>query len=693
MRHPSPLLLLVGALAGVALLGGARADAADSVASATGDSAGAASAAAGPASIEGVPMEIAQAIFQIETLRLPATTLSPYTKDESPAVRLRAALAIGRLRDKGAGATILGGMATDAEASVRGEVAFALGQTPDTGRVLLAWWKRERDPTVRAALAVALGKEGGPDAVGALVDALGGEGLTDPKGLDRLTAAAAEGLGRLGMRKVEGASTDAVARRLLDHIGLPIGHTRVRAAWALARLNLTTASPETIDRLVRGMTHDPDPAVRAFLVRAWAGVTTSPAAAGGRAQGLAVLVRDHAPGVRIAAARALAKGCVPEASGLLARLLHDTESGVRLEAVAAVGACPGTEALALLRTSLEGDDPRLRAAAVAALHAAKALPSSIDVWLAADQPLVVRVAAVHTLSDRSALRELALRAPEPSIRSAAAESLLEPEPHAAADLTALLGAADPLIATAAADTLRTSPDAALERALVARLAKGDLDQASSATFARALAALYNTGKVANPAPEAPRLLQSWLGMPGLRDDAERLAAILHVTAPPPGHLSRRVPALADVLPIRSARIFTAEGEIRVALDPVAAPYTVWNFAMLAERGYFDGVSFHRVVPDFVVQAGDPRGDGWGGPGWEIPDEINDLPYETGALGMALSGPDTGGSQWFITTSPQPHLEGTYTVFGHVTYGQRNAAAIDQGEVIRTIRIERLPVGG
>ena len=110
---------------------------------------------------------------------------------------------------------------------------------------------------------------------------------------------------------------------------------------------------------------------------------------------------------------------------------------------------------------------------------------------------------------------------------------------------------------------------------------------------------------------------------------------------------------------------------------------------MAEQGYYDGVRFHRVVPDFVIQAGDPRGDGWGGPGWEIPDEINTLPYDEGAVGMALSGPDTGGGQWFITLSPQPHLEGTYTVFGHVTYGQRSANAINQGARIEHIAIERI----
>ena len=93
--------------------------------------------------------------------------------------------------------------------------------------------------------------------------------------------------------------------------------------------------------------------------------------------------------------------------------------------------------------------------------------------------------------------------------------------------------------------------------------------------------------------------------------------------------------------------------------------TVDNFVKLARSGYFNGLEVHRVVPNFVMQDGDPRGDGNGGPGWSIRCEINMLPFDRGAVGMALSGKDTGGSQWFVTHAPQPHLDGGYTVFGHV----------------------------
>ena len=111
-----------------------------------------------------------------------------------------------------------------------------------------------------------------------------------------------------------------------------------------------------------------------------------------------------------------------------------------------------------------------------------------------------------------------------------------------------------------------------------------------------------------------------------------------------------------------------------------------NFASLARAGYFDGIQFHRVVPNFVIQAGCPRGDGWGGPGYAIPCEYDDRPYEVGTVGMALSGKDTGGSQWFVTLSPQPRLEGRYSILGKVTQGLDVAERIMPGDRIVKITI-------
>lgn len=115
----------------------------------------------------------------------------------------------------------------------------------------------------------------------------------------------------------------------------------------------------------------------------------------------------------------------------------------------------------------------------------------------------------------------------------------------------------------------------------------------------------------------------------------------------------------------AAILKTDKGEFTIDFFPEEAPLTVDNFINLAQTGYFNGLEIHRVVPNFVMQDGDPRGDGNGGPGWQIRDEINQLRYERGTVGMALSGKDTGGSQWFVCHSPQPHLDGGYTIFGKV----------------------------
>src|SRR5262249_2216269 len=113
---------------------------------------------------------------------------------------------------------------------------------------------------------------------------------------------------------------------------------------------------------------------------------------------------------------------------------------------------------------------------------------------------------------------------------------------------------------------------------------------------------------------------------------------------------------------------TDRGTIQIELAVIDAPLTVENFITLARKGYFNGLAVHRVVPDFVIQDGDPRGDGEGGPGYTIRDELSERPYLRGTVGMALDWADTGGSQYFITHSPQPHLDAKYTVFGRVISG-------------------------
>ncbi|MFQ6116277.1 MAG: peptidylprolyl isomerase, partial [bacterium] len=137
-----------------------------------------------------------------------------------------------------------------------------------------------------------------------------------------------------------------------------------------------------------------------------------------------------------------------------------------------------------------------------------------------------------------------------------------------------------------------------------------------------------------------------------------------------------------------ALIKTNRGGIEIKLFTEQAPLTVLNFVQLAQEGFYDGLTFHRVVPNFVIQAGDPRGDSWGSPGYSIRSEFNKHPYIRGTVGMASAGKDTEGCQFFITHSPQPHLDGRYTAFGQVTSGMEVVDAIQEGDVMELVAIRR-----
>ena len=138
-----------------------------------------------------------------------------------------------------------------------------------------------------------------------------------------------------------------------------------------------------------------------------------------------------------------------------------------------------------------------------------------------------------------------------------------------------------------------------------------------------------------------------------------------------------------------ASIETNKGTIELELYPEHAPKTVNNFVFLAEEGFYDGVTFHRVIRNFMIQGGDPTGTGRGGPGYKFEDEIegNPLKHEAKVISMANAGPDTNGSQFFITHSPQPHLNGRHTVFGRVVDGHDVVDAIEQGDTMEAVTVE------
>ena len=271
------------------------------------------------------------------------------------------------------------------------------------------------------------------------------------------------------------------------------------------------------------------------------------------------------------------------------------------------------------------------------------------------------------------------------------------------DLAALARAAlrsDDVIARAtAADILaELPPDADSERALAEALprALGDETNDAALSILGALAKQRDAGATAaiQRALDVTDYLVRRRAADLLRERAggAEAAARRVETVNTRNHRADYERAVARTGKQVRAVVLTDKGAFTMELLPEDAPLTVDNFVELARRHFFDGVSFHRVVPNFVIQGGDPRGDGNGGPGYQIRCEINMVPYDRGAVGMALSGKDTGGSQWFVTHSPQPHLDGGYTVFGRVVQGLDVVDRIARGDLIRSVTVTETNAG-
>ena len=158
--------------------------------------------------------------------------------------------------------------------------------------------------------------------------------------------------------------------------------------------------------------------------------------------------------------------------------------------------------------------------------------------------------------------------------------------------------------------------------------------------------------------------------------------------PPPKRktYSTPPPMKIDTSKQYTATIETKKGKLVLELFAKDVPVTVNNFVFLAREGFYDGVIFHRIIPDFMAQGGDPTGTGMGGPGYSFADEFTAHTHETGALSMANAGPNTNGSQFFITYAPQSHLDGIHTVFGQLKSGMDVLKNLQNGDVITRITI-------
>jgi cyclophilin family peptidyl-prolyl cis-trans isomerase len=384
----------------------------------------------------------------------------------------------------------------------------------------------------------------------------------------------------------------------------------LQAVRALAAMG-DTASVPLFTRMAADATLDD--ALRAESLTAM--VTLADAKA---SESLIDLLLDRRPAVRAQATRALARVAPESFAPTLSGLDADDDSSVRIAQAMAFGSLPAGAGVDRLVLMLDDPEPRVLPAVLDALVTAKAPKAEALVQAKLSAPdFAVRAAAAQALADLKAVSSV------PALSSA--------YQAAAADTT--------YVARAAILSAIHSLDPTAARPLL----EGALTDKDWALRVRAAELLKEAG--AGDAAERMRPATAGADV----DDAAWHAMITPAFSP-------------------HAYIETVKGTIEIELAVLDAPLTVRNFVTLARKGFFDGSPIHRVVPDFVIQGGDPRGDGQGGPGYTIRDEINQLPYLRGTVGMALDWKDTGGSQFFITHSPAPHLDGRYTVFGHVVDG-------------------------
>ncbi len=165
-----------------------------------------------------------------------------------------------------------------------------------------------------------------------------------------------------------------------------------------------------------------------------------------------------------------------------------------------------------------------------------------------------------------------------------------------------------------------------------------------------------------------------------------MTGVIKMASQQPKSYNSPIPMTIDVNKKYTALIKTAKGDLVLELYPQDAPVTVNNFVSLARKGFYNGLTFHRVIPDFMAQGGDPNGNGTGGPGYTFQDEFSSRTHQAGSLSMANSGPNTNGSQFFICYTPQPHLNGKHTVFGQLTQGMEVLKKLVNGDKMIEVTI-------
>jgi HEAT repeat protein/cyclophilin family peptidyl-prolyl cis-trans isomerase len=628
-----------------------------------------------------------------------AATLRQALQSDNFTVRSQAAIVAGRIGDPQAVELLVPAL-TDSNAAVQASAAFALGLLKDpTAIEPLVTVVRTVSPDsqgVREIEAVtSLAKIGGDAGAQAIRQVI--EGAPLGQGVPATVSTALLEAWRLGTR--------APVQQIVGYADNPDETVRSRALYSLARLRIAAAQPILLRAL-----GDQSAIVRAEAARGLSAALAESSRLGRDAvtARLRPLVNDPDVQVRINALRALATFRGDSGSNAAPiSALADANPGVVVQAETTLGVLGGSAAVEALRRQTGSATFAVRRQAIIGLaEADSAAGTAAAIAVVADPDWrwrAVAAAAFGAAHNRPRLEAL-LTDPDGRVVAHALQSLKDAVPAGDSTLMAraraLLSYGDPAVRSVAADVLADAPDPGDVDRLIAAYRQGANDPFDDARLSAigALAAIADASaagrlQVVNRFVTATPRPDDYLVR---RLAAERMAEAADVwggggtiatgkTDADYREIVRRylLPALQGQ-PNPQVAIETDRGTLTLELLPSSAPLTVAAFLALVDRHYFDGQRWHRVVPGFVVQAGDPRGDGWGGPGTVLRDEINPVRYGSGIVGLALSGPDTGGSQFFITLSAQPHLDGTYPVFGRVTAGQSILPLITQGDRIRSI---------
>ncbi len=626
--------------------------------------------------------KLAKIIF-LENRRDCSKVLISFLIDDSPEIRSRAALAVGRIGAPKTGEHLYQ-MMRDQSLDAASSAAFALGLTSEHEYARKLLEVANELPTQVAAWAV---RSGGRLADSTMTDI--GNDIADfllhPAPEVREAACYA-----LYYAKAKDAASQLVTFVKTE----PDSAVKAAGLFALARLSVDAGTPVFVDYLA-----DPDPYLRALAIRGLAS-STSPDAE----HYLEIALNDADKNVVAQAVMSLGSKKTTSASQRLGqRLNRETDEKLILELIAALQKQNSDQGVTAATTQvLTGGSANVVAAALpylATIQKDKVM-SLVDSLLNGKPDSKVREAAATAyglLNKTSVVPRLAgLFADEdPDVRASAFGELYKLDTaNRSFYLTKALADPDWLMQVVAVDQIGSDTLRPYLPKLTQLIKQGAaVDRDIRRSVIEALKSFVTPGVHDTAVMEILLAAATDPEYVIRRSASEIYRDYFHedrysIVPPANTRLSeRQIKAAIDKYKENpTATISTSKGDIEIELFFDVAPMTVLNFIELANSGFYNGLVFHRVVPNFVVQGGDPRGDGSGGPDWYIRCEYSNERYKRGTVGIATSGKDTGGSQFFVTLSPQPHLDSRYTIFGEVLKGMEIADLIVKGDVITKVTI-------